>query len=94
MEKHITAARNGGITDDESKSVLDLTLCIKGKGASHVNRIAERIGKDVSPVEKTEDTGGCGCDDGSEAATTESEKETAVKTAEVEEDNCGCSETC
>ena len=94
LEKHITAAKNEGICDEEIKSVLDLALLIKDKAASHVDRIAQRIGNDVSSVEKTENAGGCGCDDDSEALTTGSNKEAVAATAVVEEDDCGCQGDC
>lgn len=94
LEKHITAAQSVGIIDDEIKSVLDLALFIKNKAASHVDRIAERIENGISSVEKTEDTGGCGCDDDSEALTTGSNKEAVAASAVIEEDDCGCGGGC
>ena len=94
LEKHIKAAQNVGITDDEIKSVLDFTLLIKGKAASHVDRIAERIGNNVSSVEQTEETGGCGCDDDSDVATIGSKKEAIAEAAVLEEEDCGCGGNC
>ena len=95
LEKHITTARNVGISDNEIKSVLDLTLFIKSKAASHVDRIAERIGNDVSLIEKTEDTGGCGCDDkDSEGTTIASNKKAVAATVVGEQDDCGCGGDC
>ncbi|MFQ5629906.1 MAG: carboxymuconolactone decarboxylase family protein [bacterium] len=61
LEKHLAAGRTVGITDDEIKSVLKGALFIKGKAASHVDRIEEKIGDAVAAEEKTEDTCGCGC---------------------------------
>ena len=60
LEKHIKAARSVGITEDEIKEILDLALFIKGKGASHVDHIAEKIGKTVSGDEKTDKSCSCG----------------------------------
>jgi AhpD family alkylhydroperoxidase len=93
LEKHISLAQNTGISDNEIKSVLDLALFIKGQASSHVDRIAERIGNDISPIEKTEDNGGCRGDD-SKATTAGSNKETVAATAAVEEDDCGCGGDC
>ncbi len=63
LEKHIATARTVGIDDDEIKSVLNAVLFIKGKAASHVDRIAERAVNAVFSCEKQENTGGCGCED-------------------------------
>lgn len=93
LEKHIALAQNVGISDSEVKSVLDLALFIKGKASSHVDRIAERIGNNVSSMEKPEDSGGCYHED-SEAETAGSNKETVAATAPVEEDDCGCGGDC
>ncbi len=93
LEKHIALAQNVGISDSEIKSVLELALFIKGKASSHVDRIAERIGNEVYPVEKAEDRGGCYRDD-SEPATARSNKESVAVTAAVEADDCGCGGGC
>jgi len=94
LGEHITAARSVGISDDEIGSVLDVTLFVKEKAASHVNRIAEVFVSGTSSVENTENPGGCCCDDDSEATTTESNKEAGMKSAAAEEDDCGCGGGC
>lgn len=94
LEKHINAALNVGITDEEIKLVLDFTLLIKDKAALHVDRIVERIGNNLSSVKQTEDTGGCGCDDDLEAATIGSSKGSTVEMAVLEEEDCGCGGDC
>ena len=94
LEKHITAAQNVGITDDEIKSVIDLTLLIKNKAASHVDRIALRIGNNVSSIETTKDEDECGCDDDSKVTTTKPNKEAIASSATDEKDDCGCGGAC
>lgn len=55
LKKHIAAANTVGISEQEIKSVLDLSLFIKEKAASHVNRIADGAAK-------SESSEGCGCE--------------------------------
>ncbi len=94
LEKHITAARNVGISDDELKSVLNMTSFIKGKAASHVERILENIGRDASSAEKAEDSGECGCDTESEKTGNGLNKKADTAKAPNEESDCGCSGDC
>jgi AhpD family alkylhydroperoxidase len=61
LDNHIASARTAGITDNEIKWVLDMALFIKGKAASHVDRIAEQIKNPILSREKSENTEGCGC---------------------------------
>lgn len=89
LEKHITTARNINISDDEIRSALDLTFFIKGKAASHVDRIVERIGNNVSSPEEIEDTGECGCSDDSEAAAPGTKKGIVAAVVAGEQDDCG-----
>jgi len=90
LEKHISAAQTVNITDDEIKSVIKSTGFVKDKAASHVDRVLGKLENNISSVEKTENTGGCGCDD-SVKTTTELKKETVVLS---EEDDCGCDGDC
>lgn len=95
LKKHITAARNVGISNDEIKSALKLTLFIKSKAASHVDRIAERIGSIASLEEKAEDMGGFGCGkNDAQEETTISNREAVVATGLVEGNDCGCGGDC
>ena len=66
LEKHLTLARNMGIGDNEIKSIIDMTLDIKHKAASHVDRIIEKIGNNGFYEYKTSTNKGttCGCDGG------------------------------
>jgi len=41
LEKHIEAAKDIGIHDDEIKSVLDAALMVKGQAASYVDRVGQ-----------------------------------------------------
>ena len=63
LEKHIELARNVGISDNEIKSILEITLAIKFKAASHVDRIAEKIGTSISSENNNSalDETTCGC---------------------------------
>jgi len=63
LNKHMAAGRSVGIADDEIKAVLEMALFVKGKAASHVNRIAERMGAVVSSGEEPQDPAGCDGDD-------------------------------
>jgi len=66
LERHLGAAETLGITDDEIDEVIKLARFIKGKAASHVEKIVtpdengERIA-DTSAAAKAADAGGCGC---------------------------------
>lgn len=91
LEKHLAVAQRIGITNDDIKAVLELTVFIKKKAASHVDRIAEHIKNAVSSEENTGNPGGCGCNDETETVTSnESMKESAATAA----GDCGCSGDC
>ncbi len=50
LRRHLAAAKTIGITDDEIRLILGLAAFIKGKGASHVDRIKAAIGRVPGPA--------------------------------------------
>ncbi len=66
LEKHLAAARALGVSEDEIQDVIKLTGFIKGKAASHVEKMAApkeaaEPATDTAPVPKAAAAGGCGC---------------------------------
>jgi len=55
LEKHLTAARTLGITEDEIRSVLDAALFIKGEAAYYVGQIVELTERNIRLQELLEE---------------------------------------
>ncbi len=92
FEKHIAEAKTINITDDEINSLIKLTKFIKGKAEFHADKIGNKLVGSISSTKKTENNGGCGCDDTNEAI--ELKKELSEEVAVTENDDCGCSVDC
>ena len=66
LEKHLAVAKALGVSGEEIQDVIKLATFIKGKAASHVEKLVapqeavENVTK-AKPAPKTATTGGCGC---------------------------------